>query len=168
MDYSLSYMRYPLVLEGYTDANWINKTKDNSSTSGCVFLLEGGAISWASKKQTYITSSTMESEFVALAVVGKEVKWLRNLILEIPLWPKPIAPIYIRCNSVVTLAKAYSQMYNEKSKHLGSELNLGRIVGKFSALEGSVHTGEFTLQRVTLSTEGIHLMMSSAKAEESH
>ncbi|GKD74760.1 zinc finger, CCHC-type containing protein [Tanacetum coccineum] len=39
-----------------------------------VFLLGGGAISWASKKQTCITSSTMESEFVALAAAGKEAE----------------------------------------------------------------------------------------------
>nr|GEV06252.1 zinc finger, CCHC-type [Tanacetum cinerariifolium] len=62
-------------------------------------LSRRGAISWASKKQTCITSSTMESEFVALAVAGKEAEWLRNLIHEISIWPKPIAPISIRCDS---------------------------------------------------------------------
>ncbi|GJT60174.1 zinc finger, CCHC-type containing protein [Tanacetum coccineum] len=92
---------------------------DNSSTSGWVFLLGGGAILWASKKQTCITGSTMESEFVALVAAGKEAKWLKNLLLEIPLWSKPISPIYIRCNSAATLEKAYSQMYYRKSRHLG-------------------------------------------------
>ncbi|GJR65106.1 zinc finger, CCHC-type containing protein [Tanacetum coccineum] len=81
---SLIYIGYPLVLEGYTLANWISNTKDNSSTIGWVFLLSGGAISWASKKQTCITSSTMEFEFVALATAGKEAEWLRNMILDIP------------------------------------------------------------------------------------
>ena len=119
MDYSLTYTGYPSVLEGYTDASWISNTEDNSSTSGWVFLLGGGAISWASKKQTCITSSTMESEFVALAAAGKEAEWLKNLLLEIPLWFKPMAPISIRCDSAATLAKAYSQMYNGKSRHLG-------------------------------------------------
>ncbi|GJU30797.1 hypothetical protein Tco_1174386 [Tanacetum coccineum] len=61
----------------------------------------------------------MESEFVALAVAGKEAKWLRNLIFEILLWSKPIAPISICCNSAATLANDYSQMYNGKSRHLG-------------------------------------------------
>ena len=56
---------------------------------------------------------------MALAAAGKEAEWLKNLLLEIPLWPKPIAPISIRCDSVATLAKAYSQMYNGKSRHLG-------------------------------------------------
>ncbi|GJW43937.1 zinc finger, CCHC-type containing protein [Tanacetum coccineum] len=72
MDYRLTYTGYPLVLEGYIDASWISNTEDNSSTSGWVFLLGGGAISWASKKQICITGSTMESEFVALAAAGKE------------------------------------------------------------------------------------------------
>nr|KAJ0200935.1 hypothetical protein LSAT_V11C600328890 [Lactuca sativa] len=87
--------------------------------NGYPSVLEGGAISWASKKQTCITNSTMESEFVALSAAGKEAKWLRNLIYEIPLWPKPISTISIRCDSVATLAKAYSQVYNGKSRHLG-------------------------------------------------
>nr|GEV34316.1 zinc finger, CCHC-type [Tanacetum cinerariifolium] len=97
----------------------INHVEDSSSTSGWVFLLGGGAILWASKKQTYIIGSTIESEFVALAATGKEAEWLRNLIHEILIWPKPIVSISIRCDSAAILAKAYSQMYNGKSRHLG-------------------------------------------------
>nr|GFA13756.1 zinc finger, CCHC-type [Tanacetum cinerariifolium] len=92
MDYRLTYTCYPLVLEGYTDASWINNTKDNSSTSG-----------W---KQACINGSTMELEFMALAAAGKEAEWLKNLLLEILLWSKPIAPISIRCDNAATLAKA--------------------------------------------------------------
>ncbi|GJU34470.1 hypothetical protein Tco_1182824 [Tanacetum coccineum] len=44
------------------------------------------------------------------ADAGKEAEWLRNLILDISLWSKPIALISIRCDSAATLAKAYSQM----------------------------------------------------------
>ena len=84
MDYGLCYLGYALVLEGYSDASWITHVEeDHSSTTGWVFLLGGGAISWASKKQTCIANSTMESEFVALAAAGKEAEWLRNLIYEI-------------------------------------------------------------------------------------
>nr|GEX28247.1 zinc finger, CCHC-type [Tanacetum cinerariifolium] len=55
-----------VILEAYSDASWINHVEDSSFTSGWVFLLGGGAISWAFKKKTCITGSTMESEFVAL------------------------------------------------------------------------------------------------------
>ncbi|XP_074297424.1 secreted RxLR effector protein 161-like [Silene latifolia] len=99
MDYGLNYVGFPSVLEGYSDASWITNMEDHSSTSGWVFLLGGGAISWASKKQTCITSLTMESEFIALAAADKEAEWLRNLVYEIPVWPRPIPPISIHCDS---------------------------------------------------------------------
>ncbi|GKD57568.1 hypothetical protein Tco_1290955 [Tanacetum coccineum] len=120
--------RYTSNPEGYTDANWISNAEDNPSTSDWVFLLGEGAIAWASKKQTCINSSTMESEFVALAATGKEAEWLRNLILEIILLSKPIAPISIRCDSAATLVKACSQMYKGKSRHLGVRYSIIREV----------------------------------------
>ncbi|GJY24719.1 zinc finger, CCHC-type containing protein [Tanacetum coccineum] len=132
----------PSVLEAYSDASginhvddssstsgwcsnasWINHVEDSSSTSGWVFLLGGGAISWASKKQTCITGSTMEYEFVALAAAGKEAEWLRNLIHEIPIWPKPIAPISIRCDSAPTMAKAYNTQFPSNTT-LEAEFNV--------------------------------------------
>nr|GEX23743.1 zinc finger, CCHC-type [Tanacetum cinerariifolium] len=39
---------------------------------------------------------------------------------------KPIEPIFIRCDSAATMEKAYSQMYNEKSRHLGVRHNMIR------------------------------------------
>nr|KAJ0192903.1 hypothetical protein LSAT_V11C800431030 [Lactuca sativa] len=41
MNYGLTYNGYPSVLEGYSDASWINNLEDHSSTSGWVFLLGG-------------------------------------------------------------------------------------------------------------------------------
>ncbi|BAT89843.1 hypothetical protein VIGAN_06094400 [Vigna angularis var. angularis] len=61
----------------------------------------------------------MTSEFIALASAGKKAEWLRNLMFEISLLPKPISPIAIHCDNATTLAKAYSQVYNGKSRHIG-------------------------------------------------
>nr|GEW54589.1 zinc finger, CCHC-type [Tanacetum cinerariifolium] len=72
------------------------------------------------------TLSDLPSEFEALAAAGKEAEWLRNLIYEIPLWPKPISPISVHCDSATTLAKVYCQIYNEKSRHLGVRHNMIR------------------------------------------
>nr|GEY07677.1 zinc finger, CCHC-type [Tanacetum cinerariifolium] len=102
----LEYLRVILALS--TGKQFSGNTEDNSSTSGWVFLLGGAAISWASKKQTCITGSTIKYEYVALTAAGKEAEWLKNLLHKIPLWSKPIAHISIRCDSAATLAKAYS------------------------------------------------------------
>nr|GEZ61749.1 zinc finger, CCHC-type [Tanacetum cinerariifolium] len=93
MNYRLTYTGYPLVLEGFTDTSWISNTEDNSSTGGWVFLLGG-----------------------ALITAGKEAEWLKTCSLR---FHYGLTPICIRCDSVATLAKAYSQMYNGKSRHLG-------------------------------------------------
>ncbi|GKB85934.1 zinc finger, CCHC-type containing protein [Tanacetum coccineum] len=76
----IAYAVGRLMFSRLSDASWINHVEDSSSTSGWVFLLGGGAISWASKKQTCITSSNMESEFVALAaaVIGSHVSSSRG------------------------------------------------------------------------------------------
>ena len=53
--YGLHYTRYPAVLEGYSDANWISDMKDTKSTSGYVFTLGGATVSWKSSKQMCIS-----------------------------------------------------------------------------------------------------------------
>ncbi|KAH9725877.1 hypothetical protein KPL70_008036 [Citrus sinensis] len=114
----LFYNDYPEVLEGYSDASWVTNTRDNKSTSSWIFTIAGGAVSWASKKQTCITHSTMESEFIALAAAGKEAEWLRNLLFDIMLWPQPMPSISLYCDSEVTLSRAYNKVYNGKSRHI--------------------------------------------------
>ena len=94
-NYGLHYSKYPAVLEEYCDANWISDTKDSKSTSGYLFTLGGGVVSWKSSKQTCIARSTMESEFIALDKAGEEVEWLRHFLEDIPIWPQPMPAICI-------------------------------------------------------------------------
>ena len=49
-NYGLNYTRYPAILEGYSDANWISDIKDSKSTSGYVFTLVGVVVSWKFSK----------------------------------------------------------------------------------------------------------------------
>jgi hypothetical protein len=46
MSYGLHYTRYPKVLEGYSDSNWISDVDEIKATSGYVFTLGGAAVSW--------------------------------------------------------------------------------------------------------------------------
>ncbi|KAI4370853.1 hypothetical protein MLD38_019154 [Melastoma candidum] len=65
-DYMLVYMRLDnLEVVGYTDSDFGTCPDDRKSTSGYIFMMAGGAISWKSVKQTLTASSTMQAEFVA-------------------------------------------------------------------------------------------------------
>ena len=114
----MHYKRYPSVIEGFSDANWIFDSLESKSTSEYIFNLGGAAISWKSAEQTCIARSTMKSEFIALNKVGEEAEWLRNFLEDIPMWPKPVTAICIHCDSQATLARAKNSIYNGKSMHI--------------------------------------------------
>ncbi|KAF3640489.1 putative metalloendoproteinase 1-like [Capsicum annuum] len=74
MNYDILYSRFPSTLEGYCDVNWIFDSNETKFTSGYMFTLGGGAVSWKSAKQTIIARSTMKSEFVALKLASTETE----------------------------------------------------------------------------------------------
>jgi hypothetical protein len=45
----------------------------------------------------------MESEFIDIAVAGKEAEWLRNMLFDIKLWPQPMSAISLYCDSEATM-----------------------------------------------------------------
>jgi len=53
------------VVNGYSNSDFVGCIDSRKSTSGYIFMLAGGAVSWKSAKQTLIASSTMEVEFVS-------------------------------------------------------------------------------------------------------
>jgi hypothetical protein len=55
----------PLEIVGYSDSDFAGCLDTEKSTSGYIFILINGAISWKSSKQTITTSSMMYAEFVA-------------------------------------------------------------------------------------------------------
>ena len=66
----------PEAIIGYSDAGWAGDVQDRRSTSGNVFLLGGGAITWSSRKQSSVALSTVEAEYMVLSVATQETIWL--------------------------------------------------------------------------------------------
>jgi hypothetical protein len=62
-------------IEGFTDADGAMQ-EHRHAIMGYAFLIDGGAISWSSKKQEIVTLSTAKSEYVAATHVAKEAIWL--------------------------------------------------------------------------------------------
>ncbi|KAF1322206.1 Integrase catalytic core protein, partial [Globisporangium splendens] len=67
----------------FSDADWAGDVADRKSTSGYVFKLAGGPISWGSKKQSSVSLSTSEAEYIALSLAIQEGKWVHRLLCEI-------------------------------------------------------------------------------------
>ncbi|XP_061996598.1 secreted RxLR effector protein 161-like [Rosa rugosa] len=70
-------------LLAYTYSDYAEDTDDRKSTSGYVFVLSGGAVSWSSRKQLMVTLSTTEAEFVAAASCACQCVWMRRVLEKI-------------------------------------------------------------------------------------
>ncbi|KAL5583887.1 hypothetical protein FOVSG1_015394 [Fusarium oxysporum f. sp. vasinfectum] len=70
-------------LLGYTDSDWAGDLETRRSTSGYVFNLGTGAISWSSKRQRTVALSSCEAEYMGQTAAAKEAVWLRGLLQEL-------------------------------------------------------------------------------------
>ena len=69
-------------LLGYADADWALQDHRHS-ISAYIFQTDGGCISWSHQKQTIVTHSSTEAEFIALTHAVKEAPWLHHFIIEV-------------------------------------------------------------------------------------
>jgi len=105
-----------LTLTGFVDADWANELSDRSSTSGYVYQLAGGAISWSSKKQLSIALSSTEAEYIAGVHATKEVVWLRQLLAELGLLDDDPTILHIDNQSAMAIAK--NPQFYDRTKHI--------------------------------------------------
>jgi hypothetical protein len=66
-------------IHGFVDVNWVRDLDCRRSTSGYVFNLFGGAISWMRKRQVVVALSTTNVEYMATTHASKEAIWLQRL-----------------------------------------------------------------------------------------
>lgn len=74
-----------LIIKGYSDSDWAGDHATRKSSSGFIFMLNGGLVSWCSKRQATVALSSTEAEYVALTFAAKEATWLRLLLIDIGL-----------------------------------------------------------------------------------
>ena len=60
------------VVKSYVDASFDTDLDDSKSQTGHVFLLNGGAVSWCSSKQSIVVGSTCEVEYIAALEAANE------------------------------------------------------------------------------------------------
>jgi hypothetical protein len=115
MNYKIHYSGYPVVLERYSDANWISDMDELYAISGYVFTLASAAFSWRSCKQTILTMSTMEAKLATLDTTTVEVNWLCELLMDLSIIEKHLLAILMNCDNQVVIVKVDIIKDNMKS-----------------------------------------------------
>ena len=125
--YILVFQDKSLVPIGYTDSDFQSDRDSRKSTSGYVFTLGGGAISWRSVKQSSIADSTMEAEYIAASEAAKEAVWLKNFLLDLEVVPSAQSAITLYCNNSGVVANAKEPRSHKRGKYIKRKFHLIQI-----------------------------------------
>jgi hypothetical protein len=114
-DLWLTYGEAHCMLVWYADADG-SMTEDCRAITGYAFLIDGGAVSWSSKKQEIVSLLTMESEYVAATHGMKEALWLRNLLAEVFEPLSAATMLFLDNQSVIALT--CDHQFHARTKHI--------------------------------------------------
>ena len=105
------------TLIGFSDADWAsNDRQSRRSISGFVFLLNGAAVTWKTKRQASVALSTCEAEYMALVEAVKESIWLRRLLADLKLQQGQSTVIAEDNQAAIKLTE--HDVFHERSKHI--------------------------------------------------
>ncbi|GKB50325.1 retrovirus-related pol polyprotein from transposon TNT 1-94, partial [Tanacetum coccineum] len=114
-DVALCYGESGLTVKGYVDSDYAGDLDGSKSTTGYVFTLSGGTVSWVSKLQSVVAMSTTEAEYVAAAQASKEAVWLKMLLEELGHEQEKIT---LFCDNQSALYLARNPAFHSKTKHI--------------------------------------------------
>ncbi|CAI7863175.1 unnamed protein product [Closterium sp. NIES-53] len=114
-DIGLVYGGEDLVLCGYTDSDYANEI-GRHSVGGYVLTLGGAAVSWRTKRQTVIATSTAEAEYIALFEGAREVTYLRRLCEDLGFRQQEPTVIFVDNQSAIALATG--EQMSQRIKHM--------------------------------------------------
>ena len=122
----LMYGGDELIPISYTNFDFISDKDLRKSTSGHIFTLGSGAVSWRSINQNCIADSTTEAEYVAACDVAKEAVWLKKFLMELGVVPASLSPITLYSDNREAVAQSKEPRNHGKGKHVEQKYHLIR------------------------------------------
>ena len=112
----------------YCDADWGSNKECRRSTTGYVFMLGGGAVSWSSRLQTTVALSTAEAEYMALNAAVQEAIYLRRSLKALGFEQK--GPTKIMEDNQGCIAMAANPIQHKRTKHIDIKYHFTRQSAK--------------------------------------
>ena len=128
-----------LVVKGYVDASFDTDLDDSKSQTGYVYMLNGGAVSWCSCKQSVVAGSTCEAEYMAASEAAQEAVWMKEFITDLGVIPNASGSMTLFCDNTGAIALAKEPRFHRKTRH---------IKRRFNSIRESVQNGDIDICKV--------------------
>jgi hypothetical protein len=112
-------MRAPkdIRVVAFVDSDYASDRGDRKSISGHLVTVGGCLVSWQSKKQTGVTLSSTEAEFVAMSMAATELKFVVSLLTELGNGP-PVLPSILKEDNTGAIFMAKNTAIGQRTKHV--------------------------------------------------
>ena len=121
----LTYTKQPECmankLYGFVDADHASNPEDRKSVGGYVLFLNGGAISWSSRKIKVVSISSFESEWYSASICGCEIVVVRRLLEEVGRGQTGPTTLY-EDNAACIWTATNGTPFGQKSKHIDTRV----------------------------------------------
>nr|GEY37509.1 retrotransposon protein, putative, Ty1-copia subclass [Tanacetum cinerariifolium] len=128
-----------LDVTGFCDVSWKCDKDDTKSQTGYVFVVNGGAVDWKSKKQTTIAMHSAQAEYVATSEAAMEDVWIRKFVGDIGVTPSINKPINMYCDNSAAIIFANEPGIMKGARH---------FLRRYHYVREQVETGEIKLIKV--------------------
>ncbi|XP_015935990.1 uncharacterized mitochondrial protein AtMg00810-like [Arachis duranensis] len=113
-----------LRVTGFSDSDWAACSDSRRSITAYCFYIGNSIVSWKSKKQTTVASSSAEAEYRALASATCETIWIKKIFSDIGL--DYTEPINLYCDSQAAIHIATNPVFHERTKHIEVDCHVVR------------------------------------------
>lgn len=137
-------------LQGFTDSDFAGSVDDRKSTSGQVFFLGSGAVSWSSKKQDTVALSSSEAEYIAATSSACQATWLRKILADFG--QNQIGATDIYCDNKSAIAMSRNPAFHSRTKHIDV---------RYHFIRDLIMKGEVQLKHVGTSQQVADIMTKS-------
>ena len=141
---------------GYCDSDYGSCRDTYRSTTGYFFVVNGGCVSWQSKLQKTVASSSTEAEIHAAAAATKEAMWLRLLLKEFGV---KATPMKILCDNQGAIRNMENPIISARTKHVGI---------RFAFVRDRVEAGEIAFEYVSTHENAADMLTKPLNGPKHH
>ncbi|GJU90292.1 retrotransposon protein, putative, ty1-copia subclass, partial [Tanacetum coccineum] len=126
------------------NASWQCDKDDTKSQMGYVFVVNGGAVDWKSKKQTTIAMHATQSEYMAASEAAMEAVWIRKFVGDLGVMPSINKPINMYCDNSAAIIFANEPGVMKGARH---------FLRRYHYVREQVESGEIKLIKMCVRIE---------------
>jgi hypothetical protein len=135
IDYTVIYRKGgPTKPLGYSDASYADDPDSRKSTAGQLFMMANGPVTWKAKTLKRVSTSTAETEYIAVYEAGRQAKWLIQWLQEVEVYED--LPFEIKCDNTAAITLSKNASGHSRIKHINI---------KHHWIREAVDTGDVTI-----------------------